>query len=107
LPSSRAKFSRESLRLVLWLSTVIGPLTWLVGGTSNLPGRTEAALVTPGGVTQTALSDEYKRTSFRLQLMVYAHDELAPLHRPPRDWWEELLSGRQPVVLPWAGTPAS
>jgi toxin-antitoxin system PIN domain toxin len=39
-----------------------------------------------------------------VNLLVYAHDELAPLHLPARAWWEELLSGRQTVVLPWAVT---
>ena len=37
-----------------------------------------------------------------VNLLVYAHDELAPLHRPARAWWEEQLSGRQVVGLPWA-----
>ena len=37
-----------------------------------------------------------------VNLLVYAHDELAPLHGPARTWWEELLSRRQTVLLPWA-----
>jgi len=36
-----------------------------------------------------------------VNLLIYAHDELAPLHRPARSWWEELLGGRQTVLLPW------
>jgi toxin-antitoxin system PIN domain toxin len=37
-----------------------------------------------------------------VNLLVYAHDELAPLHGAARSWWEGLLSGRQAVLLPWA-----
>jgi len=37
-----------------------------------------------------------------VNLLVCAHDELAPLHVPARGWWEGLLGGRQTVFLPWA-----
>jgi hypothetical protein len=37
-----------------------------------------------------------------LNLLVYAHDELAPLHRRARGWWEGLMTGRETVYLPWA-----
>ncbi|HVS14004.1 MAG TPA: type II toxin-antitoxin system VapC family toxin [Thermoanaerobaculia bacterium] len=37
-----------------------------------------------------------------VNLLVYAHDELAPLHQPARAWWERALSGRESVALPWA-----
>jgi hypothetical protein len=37
-----------------------------------------------------------------LNLLLYAHDELAPLHRQARRWWEDLMTGRHAVVLPWA-----
>lgn len=39
-----------------------------------------------------------------LNLLVYAHDELAPFHRSARSWWEEVLSGDRSVGLPWAVT---
>lgn len=37
-----------------------------------------------------------------INLLVYAHNEAAPLHRPARAWWEELMSREAPVGLPWA-----
>ncbi|MGJ3242428.1 MAG: TA system VapC family ribonuclease toxin [Opitutales bacterium] len=36
-----------------------------------------------------------------LNLLVYAHDERAPEHRRARSWWESVLSGNEPVALPW------
>ena len=37
-----------------------------------------------------------------VNLLVYAYNADAPAHRAARNWWEELLSGDQPVRLPWA-----
>lgn len=37
-----------------------------------------------------------------INLLVYAHDELAPFHDSARSWWEERLSGPGTVALPWA-----
>jgi len=37
-----------------------------------------------------------------VNLLVYAHDELAPSHRLARAWWEERLNGTGTVALPWA-----
>jgi uncharacterized protein len=37
-----------------------------------------------------------------VNLLVYAHNELAPFHSTARAWWEELLSTEQPVGIPWA-----
>lgn len=32
-------------------------------------------------------------------LLLYAHDESSPFHSAARDWWDDLLSGAQPVGL--------
>lgn len=37
-----------------------------------------------------------------LNLLVYAYTAQAPLHARARRWWEALLSGDEPVALPWA-----
>ena len=37
-----------------------------------------------------------------INLLVYAHDEAAPLHRAARTWWEGLIDNEQAVALPWA-----
>ena len=37
-----------------------------------------------------------------VNLLVYAHNELAPLHRPARDWWRDRMMGTTQVGLPWA-----
>lgn len=37
-----------------------------------------------------------------INLLVYAHDERAPLHSLARAWWEEAMNGRQPVFIAWA-----
>lgn len=34
-------------------------------------------------------------------LLVYAHDLTAPDHRAARLWWENALSGSEPVGVPW------
>lgn len=34
-------------------------------------------------------------------LLIYAYDTAAPQHRKARRWWEDLLSGNEPVGLPW------
>ena len=36
-----------------------------------------------------------------INLLLYAHDERAPLHQPSRQWWEALLNAERTVVLPW------
>lgn len=36
-----------------------------------------------------------------INLLVYAYNTDAPFHDPSRAWWEELLSGRTTVGLPW------
>lgn len=33
-------------------------------------------------------------------LLIYAYDTSAPLHAAARRWWEETLSGEEPVGLP-------
>ena len=37
-----------------------------------------------------------------INLLVFAYNADAPLHREARAWWEALLSDGQPVALPWA-----
>jgi toxin-antitoxin system PIN domain toxin len=37
-----------------------------------------------------------------LNLLVYAHNEAAPLHDRARRWWEDLMTREQPVSIPWA-----
>jgi toxin-antitoxin system PIN domain toxin len=39
-----------------------------------------------------------------LNLVVYAHNADAAEHAPARAWWEELLNGDDPVVIPWVVT---
>ncbi len=36
-----------------------------------------------------------------INLLVYAHNDQAPLHAEAKMWWESLLNGRVPVGLPW------
>jgi len=36
-----------------------------------------------------------------INLLVYAHNDQAPLHAEAKLWWEGLLNGRAPVGLPW------
>lgn len=37
-----------------------------------------------------------------VNLIVYAYNADAPAHVAARRWWEHLLSGSEPVRLPWA-----
>lgn len=39
-----------------------------------------------------------------INLLVYAHNEAAPLHDRARAWWKDRMSGRAPVAIPWAVT---
>lgn len=39
-----------------------------------------------------------------INLLVYAHNESAPLHDLARDWWKERMTGPDPVAIPWAVT---
>jgi uncharacterized protein len=34
-------------------------------------------------------------------VLIYAHDETSPWHDRARGWWEGVLSGSEPVGLPW------
>ncbi|MFP4260642.1 MAG: TA system VapC family ribonuclease toxin [Opitutales bacterium] len=34
-------------------------------------------------------------------LLIYAHDALAPEHPRAHAWWRDTLSGQEPVGLPW------
>jgi uncharacterized protein len=36
-----------------------------------------------------------------LNLVIYAHNADAPDHAASRSWWEGLLNGSEPVVVPW------
>lgn len=36
-----------------------------------------------------------------VNLLIYAYDSSSPWHRPARAWWSVLLSGDEPVGLPW------
>jgi toxin-antitoxin system PIN domain toxin len=35
------------------------------------------------------------------KLLIYAHDALCPQHARARDWWEQTLSGRETIGIPW------
>jgi uncharacterized protein len=37
-----------------------------------------------------------------VNLLVYAHNEAAPLHLRAREWWDAALSRDAPVGVPWA-----
>ena len=37
-----------------------------------------------------------------VNLLVYAHNQAAPLHRQARIWWQDLMDRQQPVGLAWA-----
>lgn len=39
-----------------------------------------------------------------INLLVYAHNTDAPYHRTAKAWWEDVLSDRQSVGLPWVVT---
>lgn len=34
-------------------------------------------------------------------LLVYAYDAMSPRHARARSWWEDALSGGEPVGIPW------
>jgi len=34
-------------------------------------------------------------------LLIYAYDSASPFHVRARTWWEDLLSGTEPVGIPW------
>ena len=34
-------------------------------------------------------------------LLIYAYDSTSPSHRAARRWWEDALSGHEPVGIPW------
>ena len=34
-------------------------------------------------------------------LLIYAYDATSPLHRKAKTWWEQALSGVEPVGIPW------
>ena len=36
-----------------------------------------------------------------VNLLLYAHDEAAPLHPAARRWWEALVNGTDRVGVPW------
>jgi toxin-antitoxin system PIN domain toxin len=36
-----------------------------------------------------------------INLLIYAHNALAPYHQEARRWWTECLNSNQPVALPW------
>ena len=37
-----------------------------------------------------------------VNLLVYAYNEDAPLHGAAKQWWEQLLTSRRAVAIPWA-----
>jgi len=37
-----------------------------------------------------------------VNLLVYAHNQAAPLHERAIRWWEDLMTREQPVAVPWA-----
>lgn len=34
-------------------------------------------------------------------LLIYAHDRRSPFHKKAKDWWSKVLSGTEPVGIPW------
>lgn len=36
-----------------------------------------------------------------INLLIYAHNQVAPQHAKARDWWEECMNGRTTIGLPW------
>jgi toxin-antitoxin system PIN domain toxin len=34
-------------------------------------------------------------------LLIYAYDDTAPQHAKARVWWEDTLSGSEPIGIPW------
>ncbi len=37
-----------------------------------------------------------------INLLIYAHDEAAPLHKPSAAWWSRLMANEEVVALAWA-----
>ena len=37
-----------------------------------------------------------------VNLLIYAHNEAAPLHELARRWWEDLIERQQPLGIAWA-----
>jgi uncharacterized protein len=37
-----------------------------------------------------------------ITLLVFAYNEAAPRHDGARAWWEGLMTGREPIAVPWA-----
>lgn len=37
-----------------------------------------------------------------INLLVFAYNEAAPRHEAARAWWEQLMTGRERVAIPWA-----
>lgn len=37
-----------------------------------------------------------------INLLVFAYNETAPAHPAARAWWERLMTGREPIGVPWA-----
>ncbi len=37
-----------------------------------------------------------------VNLLIYAHNEVARAHDKARMWWEDLVTREQPIGLPWA-----
>lgn len=36
-----------------------------------------------------------------INLLIYAHNTVAPHHAASRQWWTDCLNGDEPVALPW------
>jgi predicted nucleic acid-binding protein len=36
-----------------------------------------------------------------INLLVFSYNEEAPRHGTAREWWEGLMTGREPVGIPW------
>ena len=34
-------------------------------------------------------------------LLIYAHDRKSPYHKQAKTWWSKVLSGPEPVGIPW------
>ena len=34
-------------------------------------------------------------------MLIYAYDTTSPFHKRARSWWEDVLSGIEPVGVPW------
>jgi toxin-antitoxin system PIN domain toxin len=37
-----------------------------------------------------------------INLLVFSYNEIAPRHGSARAWWKGLMTGREPVGIPWA-----